>query len=136
MHMSLGWSRKNVHRIDPARALLLIQSNPETAVPKTGFYRKLAERVRARREALGLTQAELAEKADVSRSSIANLETGRQAILVHQFVGLAKALELPWTELMPEIDEPATADVRVLPKAVEAFVAAVKPRNGAGKQKR
>jgi DNA-binding XRE family transcriptional regulator len=108
----------------------------ESVVPKTGFYRKLAEQVRDRREALGLTQAELAERAVMSRSSVANLETGRQAILLHQFVGLAKALELPWTELMPDIDEPAAADVRTLPKAVEAFVAAVKPRNGTGKPKR
>jgi transcriptional regulator with XRE-family HTH domain len=99
------------------------------------LYAKLADRVRTRREDLKLTQADLANRAGVSRSSIANIETGRQAILLHQFIGLARALELPWEELMPTVDDPTASKSQALPKGVRAFVATLAPASrGRAKQ--
>jgi len=48
------------------------------------FYRRLGRAVAKRRDELGLTQGEVAEKLGLSRASLANLENGRQRIMVHQ----------------------------------------------------
>ncbi|HET7883323.1 MAG TPA: helix-turn-helix transcriptional regulator, partial [Acetobacteraceae bacterium] len=58
-------------------------------------------RVRTRREQLRLTQADLSTKVGLSRASIANIEGGRQAILLHQFLALAEALTIPPMDLIP-----------------------------------
>jgi transcriptional regulator with XRE-family HTH domain len=44
------------------------------------------------RDVLGITQQELAERTGMSRGSIANIETGRQRILLHDVETLARAL--------------------------------------------
>ncbi len=101
-----------------------------------GFYLKLAERIRKRREELRLTQADLADRAGVTRSSVANIETGRQAVLLHQFVGLARALDLRWDQLMPDVDGEAPSGAhRPLPEGVRAFVASVVSPVRRGKRK-
>ncbi len=51
--------------------------------------------VAKRREGLGMTQAELASRAGMSRASIANIEKGRQNVLLHHVYLLAHALEFP-----------------------------------------
>jgi len=50
--------------------------------------------VAARRRKLDLTQAELAAKVGMSRASVANIESGRQNVLLHHVYSLASALEL------------------------------------------
>ena len=57
--------------------------------------------MRTRREDLRLTQADLAAKIGLSRASIANIEGGRQAVLLHQFLALAEALTIPPMDLIP-----------------------------------
>jgi transcriptional regulator with XRE-family HTH domain len=51
--------------------------------------------VARRREELELTQAELAGLAGISRASIANIEKGRQNVLLHHIYDLADALQMP-----------------------------------------
>jgi len=46
-------------------------------------YKQFGLRVRQLREALGLTQAELAKRVGLERTSIANIEAGKQRILLH-----------------------------------------------------
>jgi transcriptional regulator with XRE-family HTH domain len=55
------------------------------------FGKALAQR----REELELTQAELAGLVGMSRASIANIEKGRQNVLLHHVYDLAAALDLP-----------------------------------------
>ena len=64
------------------------------------FYKSLGDFVRQRRRKLQLTQATLAAKLGMSRASIANIETGRQKLLVHQLRNLAVALRLPAVDLL------------------------------------
>jgi transcriptional regulator with XRE-family HTH domain len=67
------------------------------------FYREFGNRLRAAREATGLTQAELADRVAMSRPSIANVERGRQRIAVHQLVAIALALGVEPSRLFPAL---------------------------------
>jgi transcriptional regulator with XRE-family HTH domain len=52
-----------------------------------------------------LTQEALAQRIGISRASLANIETGRQSVLVHQLYALAAALDLaPADFLLPASD--------------------------------
>ena len=55
----------------------------------------VGEAVAIRRKAIGLTQAQVAVKVGISRASIANIESGRQKVLLHQVYLFAEALKLP-----------------------------------------
>lgn len=59
------------------------------------IYSALGEAVAIRRKAMSLTQAQVAAKVGISRASIANIESGRQKVLLHQVYLLAEALKLP-----------------------------------------
>ena len=59
------------------------------------IYPALGEAVATRRKAMRLTQAQVATKVGISRASIANIESGRQKVLLHQVYLLAEALKLP-----------------------------------------
>lgn len=65
------------------------------------FYRAVGRRVRTARTGADLTQDELAEAVDLSRSSIANLEAGRQRIPLHLFAVIAEKLAVPISDLLP-----------------------------------
>lgn len=78
------------------------------------IYRVFGSRLREAREQADVTQEELARRVDLSRTSITNIEKGRQRILLHQVLNLAGALNVDPAQLMPsdETAEPALrADV-------------------------
>lgn len=58
------------------------------------FLAGVGELIRARREALGITQAQLALQAGVSRFSIANMEAGRQDFPVSRLAPISAALRI------------------------------------------
>lgn len=58
------------------------------------LYRRLGRTVANRRRQLGLTQRDVALRLGLSRASLANLECGRQRIMVHQLFGLVNVLNL------------------------------------------
>jgi len=59
--------------------------------------------------------------AGLSRTSIANIEAGRQKILLHQFLDLAAALEVPPFALLPEGSPVADSEI-------ERVLATVRPK--------
>ena len=71
------------------------------------LYDQLGGLIRARRKGLSLTQQEVAARIGISRASLANVETGRQKVLVHQLYALAEALDLRPADLLP----PAEANI-------------------------
>lgn len=74
------------------------------------IYRALGRVVSTRRKTLGLTQAALAAEAGLTRSSLANIETGRQKVLLHQVYAIARALRLDsMRSLVPDAVQPAEA---------------------------
>lgn len=67
------------------------------------IYRQLGLAAAARRKVLNRTQAEVAAQLGLTRASLANIETGRQKVMLHQIYRLAAALELnSILELVPQ----------------------------------
>lgn len=78
------------------------------------FYIELGERLRAARVALGLTQAEVAEAAGISRTSLTNIECGRQRILVDQLALMCGKLRALPSDMIPaESSAPQTSQARL-----------------------
>lgn len=63
-------------------------------------YQDLGERVRTCRHRMKLTQAELAERMDVSHSFVGHMERGTRAISLETFVTLCNVLEVSPTYLL------------------------------------
>ena len=64
---------------------------------KNGFYAEpvytlIGARIRMIREALDITQGDLAKRLHMTRGSLANIELGRQRVLLHSVDNIAKAL--------------------------------------------
>jgi transcriptional regulator with XRE-family HTH domain len=72
-----------------------------TTVDAKTIYSELGSVIRRRRKAIGRTQADLARSIGLARASIANIECGRQKILLHQLYQLASALQIGIVELLP-----------------------------------
>jgi transcriptional regulator with XRE-family HTH domain len=66
------------------------------------IYKHIGAVIRARRKTLGLKQEDLAKALGISRGSLANVETGRQNVLVHQLYNYAAALTLSPFDLLPQ----------------------------------
>jgi transcriptional regulator with XRE-family HTH domain len=66
------------------------------------FVRTVAENMRALRREAGLTLAELAAAADLGKSTLAQLESGRGNPSVETLWALAAALEVPFARLIEE----------------------------------
>jgi len=65
------------------------------------IYKRIGELIKTRRKALKMKQEHLASTLGISRGSLANIETGRQSILVHQLYKFAGALQLSPFDLLP-----------------------------------
>lgn len=66
------------------------------------LYRRVGRAIADRRNELGLTQEEVARQLGLSRASLANIETGRQKILLHYLYLIATALKVSRVEdLLP-----------------------------------
>ena len=78
------------------------------ATPVEPLYAAFGALVRERRSARGLTQAELGSRLTppVTRASVANMEAGKQRVLLDTALQLASILEVPLATLLPS-REPA-----------------------------
>jgi transcriptional regulator with XRE-family HTH domain len=66
------------------------------------FYADVGRRIRKAREAFGMTQEGLASLVSLTRTSVTNIEKGRQKILLHTIVDIATALRVAPADLLPE----------------------------------
>lgn len=74
---------------------------PAVVVDERRLYWEVGYRIRIARDAMGLTQTELAEKAGLSRVSIANLEGGRQRSPLTVLYRVAHALGVKPARFLP-----------------------------------
>jgi transcriptional regulator with XRE-family HTH domain len=66
------------------------------------FYAEVGHRIKRARETLGITQEALASLVSLCRTSITNIEKGRQKLLLHTFVDFVAALQVTPAELLPD----------------------------------
>jgi transcriptional regulator with XRE-family HTH domain len=66
-------------------------------------YQAIGSRIAIMRGLLDITQNDLSSKLTLTRASLANIETGRQRILVHQVQEIARALGTTPKSLMKGI---------------------------------
>jgi transcriptional regulator with XRE-family HTH domain len=76
-------------------------SSTHNQMEAPNLYKEVGNLIRRQRRALDLTQAKLAETLGISRGALANIETGRQHILLHQMYRFAAALNLSVHEILP-----------------------------------
>jgi transcriptional regulator with XRE-family HTH domain len=91
------------------------------------FYRKVGERIRAKRQERGLSQEGLAHAVGLKRPSLSNIEKGRQNLLLHTFCDIAETLNANTSELLPErvaTEETELLSLRSLSEEVRQFVEA------------
>jgi DNA-binding XRE family transcriptional regulator len=100
-------------------------------VDETLLYRGIGNKLRQRRTKSGVTQGQLAKEVGVLRTSITNIEAGRQKVPLHLLYKICAALEMEVVETLPtnaEVTQASTVpveldgDVRhVPPKTAEAL---------------
>jgi transcriptional regulator with XRE-family HTH domain len=66
------------------------------------FYQEVGRRIRAVRKQRNLTQEDLGGRVSLTRTSITNIEKGRQKLLLHTLAEIADALEVGASKLIPE----------------------------------
>jgi transcriptional regulator with XRE-family HTH domain len=65
------------------------------------FYQQLGANVRARRKKLGLSQDALAQLVGLTRTSLTNIENGRQHPPLHTFCEIIEQLKVGASDLLP-----------------------------------
>lgn len=100
------------------------------------LYALIGERIKQRRMERGNTQAWLAKRAGMLRTSITNIEMGRQKAPLHVIYALCVALDVDPLEILPSLSEVRRQDhqevaidadrvARVPPKAAKFLRGAI-----------
>ena len=64
------------------------------------IYRRLGRKIRKLRIRRGITQGDLADRVGLERTSVVNIEAGRQRILLHDVKAFAVALRVQGVTLL------------------------------------
>jgi transcriptional regulator with XRE-family HTH domain len=79
-----------------------MQLSPKAANGHGEIYIQVGYRIRQARKAARLTQEKLAKRVSLTRTSVTNIEKGRQKLLVHTLADLARELDIPVAKLLPD----------------------------------
>jgi transcriptional regulator with XRE-family HTH domain len=92
----------------------------------------LGKRIREKRLSSGLTQAQLAKRIAISRTSLTNMELGRQRLLVDQLYKVAEVLNTQPRDLLPAPTEVVAAAANngseAIPESVHRFAQKLRQR--------
>ena len=83
-------------------------------VTADAIYRDIGSKVRQARSEKGTTQGELASRANLTRTSISNIEAGRQRVTLYALLRMAEALDVAPATLLPDLRSLPSADVNML----------------------
>jgi transcriptional regulator with XRE-family HTH domain len=103
------------------------------------IYMRFGRELRRVRRKRRVTQATLADRIGLGRTSIVNIERGQQRVPLHTFVKLADALQVEPAELLPREPEQISeiaAQVEALPAPERDWVMRVVSPAAAGQAKR
>jgi transcriptional regulator with XRE-family HTH domain len=92
----------DIFRIGYELKAVVILGNLRPMAEQQAFYTELGHRIREAREKSHLTQEALAKMVSLTRTSVTNIEKGRQQLLVHTLVEIAKALKVSPESLLPQ----------------------------------
>jgi transcriptional regulator with XRE-family HTH domain len=67
------------------------------------LYKRIGQQIRQNREARGLTQEQLATAIGVLRTSVTNIEAGRQKAPLHLLYQLCEILQLEIKDILPPL---------------------------------
>lgn len=100
------------------------------------FYERLGARIKVRREEIHMRQAELAESIGLSRTSVTNIERGRQRLFLDQFAEICHVLKVAPSEMIPdpvsqEAERLAIRSASIGPASVRKFLASIDLDEGA-----
>jgi len=86
------------------------------------FYEQVGQKVRNARAHEGVTQSQLADAVGLTRTSITNLEAGRQHIPLHLLARIAAVLKTRTGDLLPEVS--VFDDLIVMPDLTKSLAGA------------
>lgn len=76
----------------------------------------MGDRIRARREELGMSAAELAVRTDMDASALSRIESGQRAVRTDRLIKIAAALKTSLASLQPsELDQFSDVPAEMLP---------------------
>ena len=67
------------------------------------FYKEFGQLLRDARKTAGMSQADLASAIGLTRTSVSNVEKGRQRVILHTFATILKVLAKRPEELLPPL---------------------------------
>jgi transcriptional regulator with XRE-family HTH domain len=73
---------------------------------RPGICERFGRAVRVRREELGLTQEDLADRAGIHRTYISDIERGTRNLSLINIERLARALQVQLSELFRQVERP------------------------------
>lgn len=85
------------------------------------IYREVGRSIRRYRAGAHRTQAQLASEIGISRASLANIEAGRQQLLLHHLYAIADALDLDSPGVLMPAPSPRDANPADLPLPAEGL---------------
>src|SRR5512136_2131094 len=89
-------SKTQARRTETRRAFLFVHSSDQL----DRFYSDFGKRIRALRQQQGYTQTSLAQKAQISRGYLTQIEAGQRRISLHMACNLAESLSVSVEELL------------------------------------
>jgi transcriptional regulator with XRE-family HTH domain len=85
----------------------LISTDPAADARLSAIYQEIGNRISRARKKTKLSQHELAGRIGLQRTSVTNIEKGRQKIMVHTLVEIARHLNVSPEKLLPR--DPSTS---------------------------
>lgn len=92
------------------------------------LYKEFGRRLRARRKELKLTQSQLADRVGLTRTSITNIEAGRQHVVLHQLFLLASEIAVKPEDLLPR-EETTLEELVSTPETLKAIRSSRNPQD-------
>jgi DNA-binding XRE family transcriptional regulator len=81
------------------------------ATPQGPFYREFGRKLSLARRAARITQEALAQAVGLSRTSIVNIEKGRQPVAIDLAIRMARSLDTTMFDLLPGAKPAPKADI-------------------------
>jgi transcriptional regulator with XRE-family HTH domain len=92
------------------------------------IYQYIGGQLRRRRSELGLTQAQIAQRIGVERTSISNIEAGRQKLPIHALYQLCHLFDVEVNQILPPLAAVTVPEENSEGVAVDGFEGKIPPK--------